>query len=279
MIRDFFKTILFSLKKNKFVFAPVFIIGCGRSGTTILGETLSQHPKIKYLNERRDLWHRAYPEFNIWKKDTSNPILFADEKNIQPNKNTLLRKLFFREQVLGNAEILIEKLPINNFRLDFLQKSFPEAKYIYLTRNGLEVSKSIEKRIQKKNWFTGNKLELLQQFSEEQNANFIGKIETDLHKGMWEWKLSIEESNRFFKQLNPEKFIHLSYQDFTKNPETSLNQIFDFLNISSSKDLISTISKKINRKNKTITVTDDKILQEIGGEILTKTINNIYSPF
>ena len=30
---------------------PVFIIGCGRSGTTILGRTLAEHPRVKYLNE------------------------------------------------------------------------------------------------------------------------------------------------------------------------------------------------------------------------------------
>ena len=46
----------FPFKKNKYTLVPVFIIGCGRSGTTILGKTLSNHPKIKYLNERRDLY-------------------------------------------------------------------------------------------------------------------------------------------------------------------------------------------------------------------------------
>ena len=66
MIKEFAKNILFNFKKNKYTFNPVFIIGCGRSGTTILGNTLSNHPKIKYLNERRDLWHKAYPEFDIW---------------------------------------------------------------------------------------------------------------------------------------------------------------------------------------------------------------------
>ena len=72
---------LFSLKKQNHVFAPVFSIGCGRSGTTILGNTLSQHPDIKYLNERRDVWHRAYPEFNIWEENVLNSKLYANEKD------------------------------------------------------------------------------------------------------------------------------------------------------------------------------------------------------
>ena len=125
MFRELIKNILFNLKKKNHVFSPVFIIGCGRSGTTILGNTLSNHPKIKYLNERRDLWHKAYPEFNIWNKNTQNPKLYADKKDVISKQNNLLHYLFFREQVLGKSTILLEKLPINNFRLKFLKKSFP----------------------------------------------------------------------------------------------------------------------------------------------------------
>ena len=31
-------------------FALTFIVGCGRSGTTLLGELLSQHREVAYLN-------------------------------------------------------------------------------------------------------------------------------------------------------------------------------------------------------------------------------------
>ena len=149
IIVEFIKNILFKIKRRAYIFSPVFIIGCGRSGTTILGNTLSHHSQIKYLNERRDLWYRSYPEFDIWNKKTQNSKLYVDEKDIIFKKNHLLHHLLFREQVLGNAKILLEKLPINCFRLKFLEKSFPNARYIYLTRNGLEVSDSIERSMQK----------------------------------------------------------------------------------------------------------------------------------
>ena len=60
MIRKFIKNILFHFKKYKYTFNPVFIIGCGRSGTTILGRNVVKTSKIKYLNERRDLWHTKF---------------------------------------------------------------------------------------------------------------------------------------------------------------------------------------------------------------------------
>ncbi|MAO71441.1 MAG: hypothetical protein CMD02_02900 [Flavobacteriales bacterium] len=274
MIIEFIKNILFHFKKNKYTFSPVFIIGCGRSGTTILGRTLSNHPKIKYLNERRDLWHKIYPEFNIWEENVMNSKLYANEKDYCKEKSSKLRNLFFKEQVLGNATILLEKLPINNFRLKFLQKCFPKAKYIYLTRNGLEVSRSIEKRIQKNNWYTGNKFRLLQQ-------HFKDKINilSDQQKGMWEWKLSMDQSDVFFQKLNREKFIHLSYQDFIENTEDFLRKIFEFIELEINDEFLEIISQNIKRKNNAVTNTTDKKILEIGGEILKQTINNSYPTF
>jgi hypothetical protein len=256
------------MKKKNYDFSPVFIIGCGRSGTTILGNTLSKHSKLKYLNERLDLWHKSYPEFDIWNKNTQNSKLFADEKDIILKQNNLLHHLFFREQVLGNAKILLEKLPINSFRLNFLEKSFPNAKYIYLTRNGLEVSESIEKSIQKGNWFRSH--DLLKSYNIENS---------DQNKGIWEWKLSIDKSDHFFRRIDRIRFKHLSYKDFIDSPAEKIKDIFDFLELDYTENWINEISKNIKRQNPEIKKVADKSLYFIGGDILNQTINNNYTPF
>jgi len=277
MIREFLKNTIFHFQKKKYIFTPIFIIGCGRSGTTILGETLSKHSEIKYLNERRDLWHKSYPQFNIWNQDTKNPQLFASNKDINNTKSSLLKKLFFREQVIGKSSVLLEKLPINNFRLDFLNSTFPNAKYIYLRRNGLEVSSSIEKQINKRNWFSGEKESLLKKYSEK--MNFKTEVETNFEKGMWEWKLSIDESNAFFNKLDNNKFIHLSYQDFIDNTYKELKSIFDFMNLQYSEEFLISISKDINRKNPSLSRIPNDNSEQIGGDILKQSINNTYIPF
>lgn len=277
MIKEFVKNTIFHFQRNKYNFTPIFIIGCGRSGTTILGKTLSKHPEVKYLNERRDLWHKVYPQFNIWNQDTKNPQLFASNQDVDITKSYLLKKLFFREQVIGKSSVLLEKLPINNFRLDFLHSTFPNSKYIYLTRNGLEVSTSIEKRIKKRNWFKGEKETLLKKHAEKINCKT--EVETDFEKGMWEWKLSINESNVFFKNLDNNKFIHLSYQDFIDNPYEELKNIFDFMNLHYSEKFLISISKDINRKNPIVSEIPNDNSGQIGGDILKQSINNTYIPF
>jgi hypothetical protein len=45
---------------------PVFIVGCGRSATTVLGTALLKHGRITYLDEPRDLWISAYPQADVW---------------------------------------------------------------------------------------------------------------------------------------------------------------------------------------------------------------------
>ena len=72
--------------------------------------------------------NKSYPEFNIWKENVLNSKLYVDEKDYDKEKSSKLRNLFLERQVLGNASTLLEKLPINNFRLKILQKSFQKLK-------------------------------------------------------------------------------------------------------------------------------------------------------
>ena len=95
---------------------------------------------------------------------------------------------------------------------------------------------------------------------------------------MWEWKLSIDESNQFFKKENKDNFIHLSYQNFINSPSESIKNIFDFLKLNYTENWINEISKYIERKNPEKKITEDKSLYLIGGDILNQTISNRYTP-
>src|SRR5690606_33383867 len=137
---------------------PIFILGCGRSGTTIFGTTLSQHRDITYLNERRDLWHQAYPIADIWSEQgkARGGKMKLTAADASPDKSALLRTLFYRQTIKTSRPVLVEKLPINNFRVEFIQAIFPDARFIHIYRNGLEVANSIKKMSEAGKWFASN---------------------------------------------------------------------------------------------------------------------------
>ena len=274
-ILPFFKKTLYLFFRKKHPFRPVFIIGCGRSGTTILGKTLSKHTDIAYLNERRDLWHHAYPELDIWSGENSDPKLFLNE-NYEKSENTKkLAKLFHEEQIYRKGSMLLEKLPINNFRLKFIRKCFPKARYIYLHRNGLEVANSIAKATPN-GWFGKNNLKLKLLLNHSRKSDL--ELTKNIHKGLFEWSSSMSESHQFFSKLNSNLFIDLSYQSFLENPEHCLSKIFDFLEITYDKKSLKKLSDGISRRTKAVPGTDDEILKSIGGDFLQRSIDNTYSP-
>ena len=56
--------------------APIYILGQGRSGTTVLGVTLSLHRQIGFLNEPKALWHNAYPNEDLIGNYTDKPARY-----------------------------------------------------------------------------------------------------------------------------------------------------------------------------------------------------------
>ncbi|PYM01704.1 MAG: hypothetical protein DMF19_05650 [Verrucomicrobia bacterium] len=104
--------------------SPVFILGCGRSGTTVLGNLLAQHPSVTYLHEARALWASAYPETDIWTEHAvaRHGKLAFTESDVNPRKTRALQKLFALKLRRSRRPTLVEKLPINNFRLPFIRR-------------------------------------------------------------------------------------------------------------------------------------------------------------
>ena len=73
---------LFSRKKPDNI---VFLVGCGRSWTTVLSTLIGSCSNTHILSERRDLWHKVFPELNIW--DNINSVLDFKTSDYNTKKN------------------------------------------------------------------------------------------------------------------------------------------------------------------------------------------------
>jgi hypothetical protein len=142
---------------------PIIILGCNRSGTTLLFNTISRHPMTWSLYvESQDLFYRHYPIhdqqgdrlaagpdpvvaqtieqdfFSI----AHNKEAFKDRPILRHIPRKLLQRPFNR--IYKRAPVrLVEKTPANSLRVPMLVELFPDARFILLVRRGESVVSSL----------------------------------------------------------------------------------------------------------------------------------------
>ena len=254
---------------------PVFIIGCGRSGTTIFGKALSNHRDITYLNEPRHLWFSAYPETDIWtqKKHSRKGKLFLTDSDVERRKSNKLSRLFRFETIISRRPVLIEKLPINNFRLRFILKIFPDARFIHIYRNGLEVARSIEKLSEEGHWFGSHayKWDKLVEYAKgmDDTNNLPVLCKSHFDKGMLEWRLSTEAVVKFLHCLPDDAFYELNYDELMEHPVDTISQVLGFIGIDEDSKVMSYVSDTLARKSSKLSQCNiSEKAKLIGGKLL-----------
>ncbi len=108
---------------------PVFVVGCSRSGTTITYETLSAAPQfLSFGWEIPQFWDSLYgPLNNGWESEAANARHARAE-----HRDAALRYFYQR---LGPGWVL-DKTCINVMRIPYLHALFPQARFVFIHRDG-----------------------------------------------------------------------------------------------------------------------------------------------
>ena len=262
---------------NSQIKKPVFITGSPRSGTTILGTAISYHPDITYLNEPRSLWISCYPEYDIWTENATQRKgrLYLDSTICTSSQNKKLHRLFYRQMFMQGKPRLVEKYPINNFRLNFLDSVFPDALFVHIVRNGLEVARSIDNMC-KTHKFDGArdyKWNQIVSYAKEKAKykNLPEMCQTDYDRGLLEWQLNVETALEFFGCTSSDKFLQVTYEDLVEYPVQTMNGILDFIGVSHNEKVENFVKKNIRRRTKRIPLSYNNIspkIRQITGDLL-----------
>jgi hypothetical protein len=109
------------------------ILGCARSGTSILGELIGSHPQVNYLFEAHEIWESGNVGENASHRLTVEHATFSTTQRIRDWFNTQR----------GPATVVVEKNPRNSLRIPFLRAVLPEAQLIHVVRDGRDVACSL----------------------------------------------------------------------------------------------------------------------------------------
>ncbi|RLQ20368.1 sulfotransferase [Seongchinamella sediminis] len=108
---------------------PIFLVGCSRSGTTVTYETLIASGAFLNLGyEIPQFWNSLYgPLNNGWESEA------AGAQDAKPEHRDSALRYFY--QRLG-AGVVLDKTCINTLRVPYLYKLFPNARFVFIHRDG-----------------------------------------------------------------------------------------------------------------------------------------------
>ena len=157
------------------------------------------------------------------------------------------------ERERGDRPVLVEKLAINNFRLGFITTLCPEAALINIVRHGVEVACSIAAKARAGLWYGQNdrKWRLLVEYAWARGyGDLIRLCTTPYHKGLLEWRMSVDAADRFFAAAPPTlKALHLRYEQLLADPVAVCAELRRFLGLAPSGGMVKFASSEVRRQN------------------------------
>ena len=263
------------MTESVFKFTPIVIIGAARSGTNALRDTLVK-----------------LPDFETWPCDEINPIWRHgnlhypnDELPISaalPHVRKFIRKKFkdiWRQKKCPS--FIVEKTCSNSLRVPFVASVLPEARFVYIVRNGINVVSSAKKRwrgelevpavtyfLKKALYAPVNdlphyaisaikqRMAILigrQKKMKVWGPRFIG-IERYANAALEElcarqWVACINKADEGFSHVPADRIVRVSYEQLISDPISSITKITDRLELNLPQSFVELASQNIRVRN------------------------------
>jgi len=239
--------------------SPIFIGGTGRSGTSVLGKLLSEHPDIIYFGESRflidgggvydaindyvgkdifekkilctlrsrmieSLRHQGYNTRNLFIEKKVKRIF--DTCFVSPEISEDCASIFVRcmyEYGMGNfrGNVLLEKTPHTNIMADFLYRTFPNIRYMHIIRDPRDVYCSM----------------LCQTWGPNNLKGFINYYNDNMIKA-WNSYVDVPRSN----------YMIYSIERIVNNPTLYIRRILNFTGLSYTPKTLTKYIRHISKK-------------------------------
>lgn len=239
-------------------FQPVVIIGAGRSGTNILRDCLCRLPAV-------GTW--PCDEINyVWRYgNAAHPHDELAPELARPRVRRYIRRQFARLARRHSLGHVVEKTCANSVRVEFVDRVLPEARLIFLVRDGRDVTASARKRwrapldvpyILRKARFVPltdipyygarylwNRIHRLLPGGGGRLAFWgprfpgmdqLARSESLLTVCAHQWRRCVDRSEEGFASLDADRVFRLRYEDFAAQPRRHLDALCDFLGVQAS---------------------------------------------
>lgn len=235
------------MDKSYRVVKPVFIVGSGRSGTTLLFRLLHGHPDLAYISNLTDnlpglpqlsLFNRirsiaslklfrpsyesipAFAKCGITEEQLISRKQPLTEQDVNDNVRQCFYKLVARHEVWSGKPRFINKNTSNTMRIRFLREIFPDALFVHIIRNGYGVVNSLTNV----DWWRDLELWWLGQTPAQWEAGGGNRYElAALH-----WKRQLTHALEQLQYIPASQHHECRYEALLENPRREIRRILEF---------------------------------------------------
>jgi hypothetical protein len=202
---------------------PIFVVGMNGSGTTMLADSLGQHPglyvfpfesKLIPLYAQRvgaegtlpdvatarrlaDEIGRAKP---FWHANRKQALELPADTAIEPSVAGVFHALLGHMATRAGKPRWIEKSPVNTEHVALLAGLFPQARFLHIIRDGRDAAQSFHRR-----W------------------GF------DPAHTIWRWKKTVAMGREQGARLGSARYLELHYEAVTEDPARYMRQVCEFV--------------------------------------------------
>jgi hypothetical protein len=273
---------------------PLFIVGCGRSGTTIVYELLCEHPDLAWFSNYAERW-AAFPQLealtklrdigairrspsrfvplpveghDLWDRcgpqdarHRNAPLTGAD---VDAEHAQRVRDFVAAHVRYHRGRRFLNKNTRNSRRVPYLDAIFPDALFLHVIRDPRAVVASLLAV----HWWP----DLPLWWSEDRTPRTLAADGSKPEAVAAEhWVRSVERLLADARRLPPSRYLEIRYEAFTESPEAALSSICAFAGLSSSPRLAE------SARRRTVTSQNVKYKSQFGDEEL-RTVERIVAP-
>ena len=253
----------------------IFLVGCPRSGTTLLQSLLAAHPQIASFPEshffrhlfiqkkgwRLTLGRLGFASLNVRSELKKFLHDMEQDKMGQYIPKLALLKYQYVQAFIKALDILteqqgktfwLEKTPSHLHYIEYIEKAVSEAKFIHILREGADVVASLYEVTHK-------------------HPEIWGKPR-DIDQCIQRWIRDIQISYRYGHKPN---HILVRYENLVENPDSVLRQLCEFIGA----EFDVTMLQRYSSVTRQITLKNEAWKSDVRGEIRNANAKQFYELF
>ena len=214
----------------------VFIVGCSRSGTTLLQRIMNAHPQLAVTDEQdwisnyfkkraaltpegqvspeliaRLLQHKRFPKLGVSREDLER-LLGSGEGVDYAAFVTGILDLYGRAK---GKRLVGDKCPSHVFAIPSLNALWPSAKFVHLIRDGRDVCLSLL------NWDKPDRI----------TDRFVGCAEDRVSTSALYWTWMVQAGREAGRWLGPERYFEIRYEALLADAPGECGRLCIFLGV------------------------------------------------